>query len=184
MSDIINLKQETARPKDASPTAPPDMGDFSADRERDQIEWTAPEHPRFEFGAAWFLGAGTITVLLAIIAVFAKNYLFIVFLALAFGVVLMYSRREPRELRFRLDNQGLQIGSRLRSLNEFSSFWIFENAERSELSFETRQRLSPYMRVPLSNADPEAIRALLAGFLPEKEHPQFAIDIIARRMGL
>ena len=128
--------------------------------------------------------AGGIGLAMVILGIFAKSWFFVALVVLAFAVMVMYSKRSPREIYFAVSTQGVQIGKRVYPAKELKSFWVFERpAGLSELSVETRQTISPFILMPLGDTSPDEIRETLSSFLPEEEHQESYSDIFARRLG-
>ena len=109
---------------------------------------------------------------------------FIAFVALAFAVLIMYSRRAPQMIAFAATQEGVRIGSKFYKFSDLKSFWVFNMPEVKELSLETEKTITPFIRLPLGDTSAEEIKIFLRDFLPEEEHKDFASDQIARSMGL
>ena len=62
-------------------------------------------------------------------------------------------------------------------------FWIFEKTDIKELSLETDKLLTPFIRLPLGEGNPETIKAVLEQRLLKKEHQDLVSDQIARGLG-
>src|SRR3989344_3571868 len=96
---------------------------------RPLIEWTALEYPAVERGPYWWMPPSAIALLCVLFGILVKSYLFAGFAVLALFVVLLYSRRPPREYRFAISREGVYIGERCHRWSELESFWIFEHAD-------------------------------------------------------
>ena len=147
-------------------------------------EWHAREYEPKKRETGWFVGMGALTLGLIIFGIFARSYFFIMFVALAFLVILMYAKRTPRQILFTLGPDGVRAGNKLFAYSELTSFHVFHRSDLKELSLETKKKLQPYVQFPLDDADPKEIKIILAEFLPEKDHPEFFSDKIARKIGL
>ncbi|OHA03887.1 MAG: hypothetical protein A3C92_02900 [Candidatus Sungbacteria bacterium RIFCSPHIGHO2_02_FULL_53_17] len=151
---------------------------------RPLIEWTALEYPAVERGPYWWMPPSAIALLCVLFGILVKSYLFAGFAVLALFVVLLYSRRPPREYRFAISREGVYIGERCHRWSELESFWIFEHADHQELSLETKTgRIFPYLYLPLGDTHSNRIRRVASDFLPEKEHTEMFTDQIARSIG-
>ncbi|MEK7082365.1 MAG: hypothetical protein AAB915_01655 [Patescibacteria group bacterium] len=149
----------------------------------EKISWSALEHEERERGPYWFLGPGVIALALVIFGIFARSWFFVAFVGLAYSVLLAYARRAPREIEFRVSSDGVYAGTAFHPYSELKSFWIFETPDYKELSIETTKLLTPYLRLPLGDADPDRVGRAIAQFLPEEEHKEFISDHIARSLG-
>lgn len=151
--------------------------------ESSTFEWTALEYEKIEHGQYWFIGMGAAAVFLIIIGIFAKSYFFIAFIILAYIVVALYAKREPRELLFSITPEGIKIGSAFHKFSDLKSFWILDREDGKYLSIETTKVLSPFLRIPLGNTDPKMVKKIVSRFLQEKEHEELLTDQIAKIIG-
>ena len=121
--------------------------------------------------------------LLFLLALWVQNYFFAAFIVIAFAVLVLFRSQAPKKISFSISKDGIRAGKTLYQLSRIKSFWIFERPEHPELSLETSQTLSPYMRFPLGTMDQEQIRDFLLMLLPEQQHQQFLMDEIMRIIG-
>jgi hypothetical protein len=147
------------------------------------FEWTAFEHEQNDFGASWYVVPGGIMALLFALALFVQNYFFAAFVVIAFATLVIFRNQTPKKIPFSIGKEGVRAGKTLYQLSRIKSFWIFDRPGHPELSLETSQTLSPYIRLPLGDTDPQQIRQSLFGLLPEQQHPQFLMDEIMRIIG-
>ncbi len=147
------------------------------------LHWSALEHEDRERGPYWFLGPGAAALTLVIFGVFAQSYFFIVFVVLAYILILVSAHRPPRKLEFQIGPDGIRAGATRYPYAELKSFWIFDTPERHELSLETSALLTPFLHIPLGDTDPDLVGRTVTRFLPEEEHRDFISDQIARKFG-
>ena len=159
-------------------------GEYQTKSRVQKLAWSAYEYENKERGPYWFLLPGIVALLLIILGVFAQSYFFIAFVALAFTVLIMYSRRAPQMIAFAATQEGVRIGSKFYKFSDLKSFWVFNTPEVKELSLETEKTITPFIRLPLGDPSAEEIKNFLRDFLPEEEHKDFASDQIARSKGL
>ena len=96
----------------------------------------------------------------------------------------VYANKEPRIVKFRIDEKGIEIDGRLYEYDGLRSFWIFYNPpEEKDLSLRSKKTIFPYIRIPLANENPNELRKYLLKFLPEKRHSESIVDIFMRRAG-
>lgn len=163
------------------------MADVIDLRNRNAVEkisfsWKAKEYDRKTRSTAWHLLIGGIATALVVVGIFSQSYFFILFVALAYAVFMMYEKKIPGEIEFSVSAEGVRTGRALHRFSELKSFWIFTDSEPQELSLETAKTLSPFLRLPLKDVDPEQIRQFLKNFLPEKEHKEFITDQIEKSL--
>lgn len=148
------------------------------------IMWRAREFEQKEKPLAWFIRLGVILLCLIVLGLLTKNYFFTVLVVLIGFVLVQYARKEARTRTFVVDDSGLMIDAQRYPFENFSSFWIFYDPPHlKELSFRSKQRFMPYIRIPLANQDPVAIRRALIQNLPERKHRQWFLDELAERLG-
>ncbi|MBI2055624.1 MAG: hypothetical protein HYT42_01900 [Candidatus Sungbacteria bacterium] len=154
------------------------------DRSAAILQWRAPEfdyHPQksltlFLFGALLWAGG--------VAALFFKNFLFAVLLAIAGGLVIHHSSRRPRELQFYISPRGIKIGRRIYQFEDLNSFWVLYDPPYSrELIIESKKTLMPVIRAPIGETNPLEIRKILLRFLKEEKHEESLADIVSKHLG-
>lgn len=149
-----------------------------------EFKWEAPEFDKKEKSKSWFIIPAIITIVLGLLALFSENILFLIVIVMAFFVFYIYANKDPRIIKFKLNEKGIEIENKLYDFDELRSFWIFYNPpEQKELSFRSRKTLLPYIHIPITDEDPIEIRKFLLKFIPEKRHKESLIDIWMRRIG-
>lgn len=149
-----------------------------------EFKWQAPEFSKKEKNKSWFIVPGLITIGLSIFALLSENVLFLIAIILAFFVFYIYANKEPRVIKFKINEKGVEIDGKLHDFDSLRSFWLFYNPpEQKELSLCSRRTFLPYIRISLDKENPNEIRKFLLKFLPEKRHRESVIDIWMRRAG-
>ncbi len=149
-----------------------------------EFEWQAPEFSKKEKTKSWFIIPAIITIGLGLFALFSENFLFLIAIILAFLVFYIYANKEPRTIKFKINEKGIEIDEKLHDFDSLRSFWLFYNPpEEKELSLRSRRTFLPYIRIPIADENPNDIRKFLLKFLPEKRHRESIIDIWMRRVG-
>jgi len=149
-----------------------------------EFKWQAPEFDKKEKTKSWFIVPAIITIGLGLFALFTENFLFLIAIILAFLIFYIYANKEPRIIKFKIDEKGIEIDERLHDFDSLRSFWLFYNPpEEKELSLRSRRTFLPYIRIPIADENPNEIRKFLLKFLPEKRHRESIVDIWMRRVG-
>lgn len=149
-----------------------------------ELEWKALEFPKKKKAKSWFIIPGLITIALGIFALLTDNILFLIAIVLTFFVFYVYANKEPRVIKFKINEKGIEIDEKLHDFDSLRSFWIFYNPpEQKELSLRSRKTFLPYIRIPLDKENPNEIRKFLSDFLPERRHKEAVIDVWMRRVG-
>ncbi len=148
--------------------------------DEEAVMWSALEHEPREYTVRWFLGIGVLALIFVLFGILAKSYLFIALVVVSYFVLLMYAKRQPREIACAITAEGIWVGRRLYRVADLVSFCIFDRHDRRELSLETKHHLTGFLALPLGDMDPEAVRITLLELIPERPHTEHAIEIIAR----
>lgn len=145
------------------------------------ISWTAPEFIRYEKSHGWFIAIGIFGFLLVIVALFMKNYLFVLIIVLATFLIYIQGARHPRKIKFVISDHGIEIDEKEYLWSEFKSFWIFEEPDKI-LSLLTKKITQPHLPIPLGDQQTEDIKKILIRFIPERKQEETLSDVIARKM--
>ena len=73
------------------------------------IEWEAPEFEYHEKDPLWYWGSMIIAVIILGIAIWQKNFLFATFIVVAEILLMTIGGKQPRLIRFRIDDRGFEI---------------------------------------------------------------------------
>ena len=152
--------------------------------DQNEIRWSAPEFPYYEKSPLWQWGVMTVAVLVAVIALFQKNFLFAVFAVVGGLLVSFWGKREPETLEFMLSGKGLDIEKRkfypFETLTGFALIEGDENATVHEFVIRTKSIVNPYLKLTIPREQRERIREFLASHLPEIEYEESLTHHIAK----
>jgi hypothetical protein len=149
------------------------------------FEWQAPEFEKKEKTNSWFIIPAIITIILGIIALITENFLFLILILLTFFVFYVYAKKEPKIIKFKINEKGIHIDDKIYLFESLRSFWIFYDPPiEKDISFKSKKATFPYIRIPIAEQNPSEIRKYLLKFLPEKKHKESLIDIWMRRIGV
>lgn len=147
------------------------------------IKWQAREFEYYSKDISWFMVSGLITLLLLIVAFFTKNFLLSILVILGYFTIIAYATKKPRKINFAITPRGVSINKTVYDFENLSSFWIsYDPPQTNELSLRSRKKLMPYVKIPLANQNPVAIRAVLIQYIPEKKHKESSIDNLAKSL--
>lgn len=149
-----------------------------------EFEWKTLEFEKKEKNKSWFIIPALITIAFGIFALITESFLFLVTIILAFFVFYTYANKDPRMIKFKIDERGVEIDNKLYEFDDLKSFWVFYNPpEEKDISFRSKRSFLPYIRIPLGKENPNEIRKFLLKFLPEKRHSESVVDIWMRKTG-
>ena len=95
---VKKIKVETEeskepKPEDATPT---------------KLEWLAPEFVKYERSKSWFIVIGIIALVILAFSVLTKNFLLAVATDFNRFVIYIYSKKEPRKIKFSISGKGFR----------------------------------------------------------------------------
>ena len=135
------------------------------------ISWQAPEYEHTPKNNDWLWSIGLIALAGMIITIFLKNYLFAVFILVAGGSLIIISVREPREINFEINEEGITAGGVLYSKKKMKGFTIHPKNDFSILLLETDRHFMPVIMIPVPKYEANDIRLSLLALTEEKEIP-------------
>jgi hypothetical protein len=148
------------------------------------LEWEADEYEFRPKGNKWFRNVGIAALVLFIFALVTQNWFFAILVAVATFVVFLYAVRPPKRVYCAITVEGIRIGRRVFDFHDLRSFWIFYSPYGAkEASIESKKTVMPYIRMPLGEIDPVAVRDQLLRFIKEEQHEESLADIIAHYFG-
>lgn len=114
------------------------------------IEWSAPEYTHKERSNDWFWTIGVITIVSCGIALWLHNYIFAIFILISGCCLIMFTIREPEEVKFIIETKGFTMGKDLYLWKNIKSFNIKINKENvfSKLIIETNKKFLPIYTIP------------------------------------
>lgn len=149
-----------------------------------EISWSAEEYEHSRKSNEWYWSLGVITLALATAALLLKNILFASFIVLAGFTAALYGVKKPKVVKFTIGARGAQIDDKIYPYENLKSFWIkYDPPQKKELEIISKKLFMPRLILPLGDADPNEIRAILIRALKEEETKDSLSDIIAERLG-
>lgn len=150
------------------------------------ITWSAQEYVHIDKGIGWFVLF--ILVVLALVAVdvfFLKSWTFSLLVLVMAVAIIVYIRRPPRTLTYALSpNQGLYVGERLYTFDEFRAFGLIKDGENHSIMLIPRKRFSPGVSVYFPEESGERIVDILGQRFPIEELKLDVVDILIRKLRL
>lgn len=147
------------------------------------ISWTASEFVAHQKSGGWYGLLALAAILTAagiwLITRDAVSSVVILFAAFVFG---FYAKRQPRELDYQLDADGLTIAQKLYPYGGFRSFAVMDEGAFSSVVFMPLKRFAPLVTIYYAPEDEEQIVALLSDRLPMEDRKKDAIDRLMWRI--
>jgi len=151
-------------------------------------EWTVQEYEKHERNRAWYVIMSIIGIVLLAYSLLTSNFLFSLVLILFVVIIFLQAHQDPIVIPFGITDLGILLNDRFYPYGELKSFFVIYNPEEGvkTLYIDQSANLSPRLRVPLLDMDPNEIRITLMSFLEEesdKEEEPLS-DMIGRKWRL
>jgi hypothetical protein len=148
-----------------------------------EISWTASEYVHHDKTAGWYLALAVCAALVAaLVYLISHDWVSVGVVVVAALVLGSYGSRQPRQLDYHLDGQGIGIGPKRYFYGEFKSFSVIPEGAFSSITFMPLKRFSPPISIYYAPEDEEKILALLSQYLPFEEPRRDAVDSLMRRI--
>ena len=152
--------QESVEMNPVATTEPPSETDGS-------ITWTASEFIAHQKSAKWYLTLTVVTVALAgLVYLLTKDLITTIAIIIAAMLLAVEATKKPRELEYSLDGQGLHVGTKIHSFDQFRSFAIVHQGAFSSIMLFPLKRFSLMTQAFYDPADEQKITSLLTARLP------------------
>lgn len=135
-------------------------------------EWTAPEFVRTREEIFWYYVSIGAAALMVFWSLYQKNLIVIVTFSLLILVVVFQIKREPKNVKYKIDLDGIIIDEAVYKYNSIKSFEVIQNDDFNLLKFRLKNAILPVKEIQLAEQDPYYIRAALEYFLPEEEQKE------------
>lgn len=151
-------------------------------KEETLISWRAPESEYIPKDVSWYWLSLILSIVLLALAIWQRNFLFAVFIVIAWLVVVNVAGRFPPVWEFKLSDKGISIGqNKFYSWNEIAGFDIHETGEEhKELIFKFRSKISPLLKVNFPKEMEEKISRFLSKHLPRGEYKDSVADSLSK----
>lgn len=165
---------------------PADQQAAELDRQDDApVTWVAHEYIHQEKGTMWFTIFGIVLAVFIAAAIFLmQSITFAILLVVIAIVVVVYSKRPPRELTYSLTDEGLVVDEKLHKFSDFKSFGVIRDGEEYSVMLIPTQRFQPGVTVYFPEEAGEDIVDILGSRLPMKDLKLDAVDRVVRLLRL
>ena len=134
----------------------------------DPIKWSAPEYAHKERSVDWFWTIGLITIIGAGIALWMSDYLFGFFILTAGASLILFNYREPHEIEFKIETNGMTINNVKYQWKELKGFNIKnkDEEEYDKLLIETSKKFIPIFTILLPKESTDEVKEALTKIIP------------------
>ena len=150
------------------------------------VTWTAHEYITLEKNGLWYVIFGALVIGFITLDVFFLHVWTLSLLVIVIAVaIIVYSRRPARLIQYALSTkQGLYIGERLYSFDDFKAFGLIRDGEHHSIMLIPTKRFSPGASVYFPEEAGEKIVDILGSRLPMENLKLDIIDVVVRQLRL
>ncbi len=178
------------------PTTPEAEWQFTAEQDQtpspslpgetsvEAVSWTASEFIAHTKTAMWYVLLSVASIAAAALAFVMTRgdkltTVVIVIAGILFGVM---AARQPRELPYKIDSKGLQIGEKKFKYADFKSFSLVQEEGIEAIWLLPLQRFSPGLSIYFSPEDRDRILDILQDYLPVEQRQLDYIDKLMHKI--
>lgn len=148
------------------------------------LSWETEEFAYHPKDLQWFLVGGILAFGIFASLLILKNMFGAVTILLFMVIIYLYATKKPDMLSVVADGRGIAINNKRIPYSDITSFWVLYEPPVKDLIIIQKAKLTPKTIIPLGQANPVELRALLlANAIVEKEEEETLTDILARRFG-
>ncbi|MFA6973467.1 MAG: hypothetical protein WC238_01845 [Parcubacteria group bacterium] len=149
------------------------------------FHWRAPEYEIMEKSQHWYLYAGLFLAAVIAYAVYTNSPVMAITFILVGVVGYIFINKEPRVVDFYITHDGIISGREIYEFDNVKSFWIFyEPGQVKVISLHTKNKLIPFIHIPVHDEDPVKIREILLEYIQEVKQVPSAVDTFERMLGI
>ena len=132
------------------------------------FSWSHPNYILYVKDKRWYVISVLVLVSLVAWSIWQNDYLFGIFLIMAYLVILLYENRPPETVDFVITPLGIKSGRDFYNWKVINHFYVIYQAEGvKNLYFEFNNMLRGRLVIPLDGQNAVAVRAYLLKFLRE-----------------
>lgn len=166
----------------------------------EMLSWRAPEYEFYHKTLSWYWMSFVFAGVLVLVALWQQNFLFAVFVIIAWLTLSSLASRVPAIWQFTVHDNGLTIGPLfyeqaslspretalgkevLYAWKDIRGFDIHHQAfsEYRELVLRLNARFSPYVKIPFPVTHETLIISRLLQFIPKEEYTDSLADALSR----
>ncbi len=161
-------------PKDESSAPQPVQ---NKGRSTQPVTWTASEFLAHPKNISWFIALGLVTAVLCIgVYTLTRDKIttgMLIIISLAFGAL---ATRQPRVLKYMIDDQGISVGDKFYPYGLFKSFSIMEEGAVNSIYLMPLKRFMPALTMYYPPNEEQKVMNVLDKYLPREFRKHDPID--------
>lgn len=135
----------------------------------DPISWQAPEYTHKKKSVDFLWAIGLIALVSAGVAIWLGNYVFAIFILVSGGTLIMFTLREPNEMDFSIEKNGLKVGKDNYPWKSLKGFKMVDGAPYGKLLVETSKYFLPVYTIPVPSDIFEDVKESFKKLVPSAE---------------
>ncbi|MFH1161931.1 MAG: hypothetical protein V1696_01495 [Candidatus Jorgensenbacteria bacterium] len=149
-----------------------------------EVTWRAAEYEHVEKTTLWYIGVAAAALIIALIGLWQRNFFFVVFIAVAAAVIIAFGRKRPQVVEFRVGGEGVAVGKQFLPYERLQNFSLRERPGRlDELVLMKKTMVAPFLKISMDGKVGTQVHDILKEKLPEVEHQESLVDLIAEWLG-
>lgn len=147
------------------------------------IEWQAPEFEHQQKDVSWYWLSLIIGIILLAVSIWQKNFLFTVFIVIAWLVVVYLAGRNPTIWNFKLSEKGIEINlpNNDPASTKFYPYGEIEGFDiHGELILKLKKRFSSYLKINFPAEEEKKIKDFLEKYIAKKDYSESLTDSFSK----
>jgi uncharacterized integral membrane protein len=166
-----------------------DFADSAQDSEEQQavdqdreVSWVGSEFVANHKNTGWFMGFfGLLILIVAAIFILTKDYISTISVAVVGILFAILANHKPRQLSYRIDNRGVNIGEKFYPFEQFKYFSMASDGALGYINLMPLKRFMPDVSIYFPPEERDNIVGILADHLPHREDDERQIDKLAKK---
>lgn len=148
--------------------------------------WKAPEFINHERSFKWFLGAGTLVLMLIVYAIISGSATMAIAFVVLAGVYYITHNQEPKIVDIHVTDLGIYVDETFYPYNQINSFWIvYHPPVVQTLNLRLSGKAGQKVVIQLDRQNPAELKNVLSEYIPEIEgQGESTIDSFIRLLRL
>ncbi len=149
----------------------------------ENIQWQASEYIEHQRGAGWYAALLLLTIVIgAVIWLVTKDVFAVVITALAGLALAVFSLRKPQQVTYGLGADGLSVGEKNFTYNQFQSFSIIREGGLSSINLVPVKRFMPVVSIYFEPSMEPKIVEIVGHHLPFEQGQLDGVERLSRRL--
>jgi hypothetical protein len=157
------------------------------DGQEQELRWSSPEFQYLERSSSWYLASLGVALILAVFALFQKNFLFLLFVVIGEATVLFMVKQRPRMYEFEITPEGVMVnGTMVYLFSALKGFAIVDDgiSGYTELVLLPTKRLAQYIKILMPRQLSQAAHVVLSDNLSVVPYEERLSEVLMKRIGL